>query len=158
MICFPGETTLTRLCLLVLWSGLIASSLLAQESKEYLHQRLTSEETRRAERVSQLSSTQSPGQEGFDVTYYKLDLRLLLNPNSLRGSVTMVARSLVNNLSSITLDLMSAMTVDSVYAGGIRVFGVNQQPSLVSINLDRGYSIGQFLTVVVYYHCVPGSS
>ncbi|MDP2885006.1 MAG: M1 family aminopeptidase [Ignavibacteria bacterium] len=147
-----------NIILLVLCSALMTSSLLAQESKEYLQQRLTSEETRRAERVSRLSSTQSPGQEGFDVTYYKLDLKLLLNPNSLRGSVTMVARSLVDNLASITLDLMNAMSVDSVYAGGIRVFSVNQQPTLVIINLDRSYSIGQLLTVVVYYHGVPGSS
>lgn len=147
-----------NIILLVLCSALMASSLLAQESKEYLQQRLTSEETRRAERVSQLSSTQSPGQEGFDVTYYKLDLKLMLNPNNVRGSVTMVARSLVDNLASITLDLMNAMTVDSVYAGGIRIFDVSQQPSLVSINLDRSYSIGQLLTVVVYYHGVPRSS
>ena len=153
----PGKTMLTRVYFLALCFALIANSLLAQESKEYLHQCLTSEETRRAERVSQVSSTQSPGQEGFDVTYYKLDLKLLLSSAGVRGSVTMVARSLVNNLASITLDLMSSMTIDSVYAGGIRVPRA-QQPSLVTINLDRSYSIGQLLTVVVYYHGVPGSS
>jgi aminopeptidase N len=154
----PGTTTLTRVYLLFVCLALMSNSLLGQESKEYLQQRLVSEESRRAERVSQLSSAQSPGQEGFDVTYYKLDLKLLVNPSNLRGSVTMVAKSLVNNLASITLDLMNSMTVDSVYSGGIRVFSVIQQPSLVSINLDRGYSIGQLLTVVVYYHGVPGSS
>jgi aminopeptidase N len=103
------------------------------------------------------SSRLSPGQEGYDAIYYKLDLMLTVNPNRLRGSVRMDARALVNNVSSITLDLMSRMIVDSVLVGGSKV-SATQQPTLMTIALDRAYQMGERFTVVVYYNGVPGSS
>jgi aminopeptidase N len=149
---------MSRILLFVFGQALLASVVLAQDSKEFLQSRFISAEARHLQRTSQVSSTQSPGQEGFDVTYYKLNLRLSVSPNNLGGSVTMVAKALVNGLSFITLDLMNTMTVDSVTSGGVRITNVMQQPSLVSIALDRAYSPGEFFTVVVSYHGVPGSS
>ncbi len=147
-----------RLLLLVFGYVLLTGDLFAQESKEYLQSRLVAAEAHQLQRTAQLSSMQSPGQEGFDVTYYKLNLKLSLNPNNLGGSVTMVAKAIVNNLTLITLDLMDALKVDSVLSGGVRIANVTQQPALISIPLDRPYNVGEFFTVVVYYHGVPGSS
>ncbi|MCX6133793.1 MAG: M1 family aminopeptidase [Ignavibacteriales bacterium] len=129
-----------------------------QERKEYRRQEFESQETLRAEQLSKLSSTLTPGQEGFDVTYYKLDLKLRTSPGDVSGAVTMVARSLTSSLSSVTLDLMSTMKVDSVIAGGTRVTGFDQQTSFVNIPLNRGYGAGEYFTTTVYYHGVPGSS
>lgn len=114
-------------------------------------------ELQRYSRLSQLAKEVSLGQEGFDVTYYKLDLRLTTSPNGLRGSVTMIATSIVDNLTSVTLDLMNTMVVDSVTLGGARV-SATQQTSIINISLNRSYNRGEKFTVIVFYHGVPKSS
>ncbi len=131
--------------------------LLAQEPESYLKGQFRAQEARRFQKLAEQSSTLSPGQEGFDVKYYKLDLKINAIAQGLDGSVTMLAKSLVNNLNAITLDFADPMKVDSVYSGGMRVQNVTQQASLVSIGLDRGYSIGDLFIVIVYYHGSPVS-
>ncbi|MGA3243272.1 MAG: M1 family aminopeptidase [Bacteroidota bacterium] len=132
----------------------------SQESESFLRRQLESKESLASARLAKISDVLTPGQEGFDVTYYKLDLNLMVAPPNLIGAVTMVAKSIVNNLSTITLDLMSAMRVDSVSVGGTRPAGFVQlaSSSFFTISLDRGYSAGEYFTVKVYYHGVPGSS
>ena len=129
----------------------------AQESATFRKSELVRGEASSAARLMRSSSTLSPGQEGFDAVYYKLDLKLSLNPNRLGGSVRMDARSLVSNLTTIALDLMSAMSVDSVTVGGSKV-NVTQQPALVNISLNRPYQIGERFTVIIYYSGLPGST
>ncbi|MBI3789131.1 MAG: hypothetical protein HY276_12855, partial [Ignavibacteriales bacterium] len=118
----------------------------AQENPFCEESKLQRSELQRYSRLSKLTSEVSLGQEGFDVTYYKLDLRLATSPNGLRGSVTTIATSLLDNLSSITLDLMNAMVVDSVLVGGVRTF-VTQQTSTINISLNRHYNRGEKFTV-----------
>lgn len=129
----------------------------AQENPFYEENKLQRSELQRYSRLSQLTADVSLSQEGFDVTYYKLDLRLTTSPNGLSGSVTTIATSIVDNLTSITLDLMNAMVVDSVLAGGTRVTAT-RQTSTINISLNRSYNRGEKFTVIVYYHGVPGSS
>lgn len=131
--------------------------LLAQRNSVYEENKFQRTELQRYSRLSQLAKELSLGQEGFDVTYYKLDLRLIISPNGLRGSVTIIATSIVDNLASMTLDLMNTMVVDSVQAGGARV-SVTQQTSTINISLNRSYNKGEKFTAIVYYHGVPGSS
>jgi aminopeptidase N len=147
-----------RLISLALCLALMANVARSQESIDFVRQQLESKESLRAERLSKISSILTPGQEGFDVAYYKLDLNLKVAPPNLIGAVTMVAKSLVNNLSFVTLDLMSTMRVDSAFAGGARAAGIVQYTSFFIIPLDRDYAAGEYFTVKVYYHGVPGSS
>jgi aminopeptidase N len=93
----------------------------------------------------------------IDVTYYKLNISITTSPNYLRGVVTMKARSIVGNLTSVTLDLMNPMTVDSVKTGNTRLL-FTQQPTTVTITLDRSYGNGELVTMDIYYRGVPGSS
>jgi len=129
----------------------------AQESEEYQLKGMRMAEAQRYASLAKLSDRVTPGEEGYDATYYKLDLRISAVPQNLTGSVTMVATCTVDTLSSISLDLMNSMTVDSVLVGGSRASG-SQQPSSVSIKLDRAYSRGELITTTLYYHGVPGSS
>jgi hypothetical protein len=69
----------------------------------------------------------------------------------------MHALSKVSNLSTITLDLMSSMIVDSVKSDGVTAAFV-QNPTTVDITLDRTYTAGELITVYVFYQGVPGSS
>ncbi|MEK9137218.1 MAG: M1 family aminopeptidase, partial [Bacteroidota bacterium] len=93
----------------------------------------------------------------INITYYKLDLTITSSPNYLRGIVTVKALSTVNGLSSITLDLMNALTVDSVKMAGARVQFV-QHPTTVSIELNRSYGYGEMVVLDVYYRGVPVST
>ena len=143
--------------LLVLGLLLTAQQLSAQESESYLKGEFRAQEARRFHTLAKQTEVLTPGQEGFDVTYYKLDLKLTVNPNYLSGSVKMVAKVLNNNLASITLDLMSAMTVDSVLDGSNRVV-FTRQPSTLNITLSRLCQRNDTLSVTVFYRGVPGSS
>lgn len=129
----------------------------AQESEEFQLKQLRLSEAQRYTTLARASQRATPGQEGFDVTYYKLDLCLSTSPNNLTGSVTMVARCIVDNLASITLDLMNSLRVDSVLVGGTPV-SVAQQPASFIVSLNRTYTRGETITAVIYYHGVPGSS
>ena len=149
--------TVIKRMILTLGLLLIVQLLPAQESESYLKGQLRAREARRFQRLTEQSSTLTPGEEGFDVTYYKLDLNLTAKPDYLRGSVTMMAKVLNDNLASVTLDFMRTMTVDSVIVGGTSVsFG--QQTSMVIITLNRPYARNEMLNVRVVYHGIPGSS
>jgi aminopeptidase N len=135
----------------------VAQFLLAQESESYLKGQFRAQEARRFQKLTEQAGLLTPGQEGFDVTYYKLDLNLTTSPAYLSGSVLMVAKVLTSNLTTVTLDLMRAMTVDSVVVEGSRMI-ISQQPSTLAISLNRPYAKNEPLSVKVYYRGVPGSS
>ncbi|MFI5251698.1 MAG: M1 family aminopeptidase [Bacteroidota bacterium] len=96
-------------------------------------------------------------EDRIDVKYYRLDIQITTSPQYLEGSVLMTAQNLVDNLTSITLDLMQAMTVDSVKVGGTLV-SFTQHPSNFDIQLDRTYNHGEAMTMETFYQGHPGSS
>ena len=95
--------------------------------------------------------------ERFDVTYYKLNLRITTSPQYLRGSVMIKAISRVNGLATMTLDLMSSMIIDSVKIGSAAA-GVVQNPSSFDVTLNRSYNSGEIITLEIFYQGTPGSS
>ncbi len=100
-----------------------------------------------------LASAASPE---IDVTYYFLNLTVSTSPaaNLLSGDVLIKAFNRSDSLSSIVLDLMKTMTVDSVTVGGSRT-SFSQQPQTLTIALDRTYHRDEIIAVRVIYHGVP---
>ena len=85
----------------------------------------------------------------FDVTYYRLALEIFTQSNSLKGKVT-IAGICRDSTRALTLDLMNRMHVDSVLVGGQpRPFMQNIE--WFDISLPRLYSIGEILSVDIYY-------
>ena len=117
---------------------------------------LLKSEARRYERLKE-AMARPVSDLNIDAKYYKLNLTITTSPNYLRGIVTMKATSRVPNLASVTLDLMNPLTVDSVKTGSTRLT-FTQQPTTLTITLDRNYSSGELVTVDIYYRGVPGSS
>ena len=95
---------------------------------------------------------------GVDVTYYKLDLRVFLSPESISGNVTIKAISLVDTLTALTVDLATAMVVDSVCISSFRVAFVRHLNPFLTITLDRRYRTGEMVTVEISYHGFPSST
>ncbi len=98
-----------------------------------------------------------PGDQTIDVTYYKLDLNISYSPQQISGAVTIDARSLQDNLTTVFYDLQNALTVDSIVAPSGRL-NFTHSNAKINLTLDRAYNIGELFEVTVYYHGVPGSS
>ncbi len=96
-------------------------------------------------------------EDRIDVTYYLIKLRITTSPAYLQGDVLMKATSVINGLSSITLDLMNPLSIDSVLVGGSKVV-FSQSSSSFDVTLDRAYNQGELFSVEVFYQGVPGSS
>jgi len=98
---------------------------------------------------------EAPASEpNIDVKYYKLNLSVFPLSSSLQGVVTMKALSRINNLVSVTLDLYSTMTIDSVKAGNT-FLQFSRQTATVTVSLDRGYAQGELLSMNIYYRGAP---
>lgn len=100
------------------------------------------------------SQRPSLARDDIDVTYYRLALTITTSPNYVRGCVTVKAVSKVDQLSNITLDLMNAMTVDSVKVGNNPAQFI-QHPTAVSIELNRSYGVGEMAVLDVFYRGTP---
>lgn len=100
-----------------------------------------------------------PADVRYDVTYYRLDLKITAypNPNYLRGTVLMKAASLQDNLTEISVDLRNTMTVDSVKVGGVSC-AFTQFTLYFNITLDHTYMNGEMIEVEMYYRGLPSTS
>lgn len=94
-------------------------------------------------------------QTDYDVKYWELDIDVTdIGGQQVWGVVTMTSEAVVGNLTSIDYDYHYAMEVDSVKMSGSNVV-FNHHSSILTITLDRAYSIGEQFTTVVYYHGHP---
>jgi len=96
-----------------------------------------------------------PGDTKIDAKFYKLNLTFQEYPaNFINGIVTMVAESRVNNLTSISLDLKSNLTVSSIVCNGIPLL-FSQANDKINITLDKAYTIGMQFTLDITYSGSP---
>jgi len=90
----------------------------------------------------------------FDVTYYRLDLNVLTQPNYLKGKVTISGICRKDSACYLTLDLVNQMQIDSVVVNGERSIFVQNKNSFV-ITLDLSYVFLENLSIDIYYGGIP---
>ena len=133
----------------------VASFAQVQETDE--ERKLQESEGRRSLALLHAVGELASGSRSYDVTYYKLDLRIDANPELVSGAVTLRALSRSDSLDEITLDLLNSMTVDSVVVDGApRPF--LQSPQTFDIDLGQARPSGTAFMATVYYHGVPMTS
>jgi len=93
----------------------------------------------------------------YDVTYYRLEVRVSTPVPYIRGRVTVAARVLQDSLSSLIFDLTRPMQVDSVTIGQARLV-FSQASAFVLVTLDRPYRAGENVTLTVAYEGLPAST
>ena len=93
----------------------------------------------------------------IDVSYYKLNLNVTYTPKNIKGEVTINAKSKVTALDQVTIDLQNALTTDSIKIGNKKLTFLHQSNQIL-IKLDKIYAENQLVSLVIYYHGVPGSS
>jgi aminopeptidase N len=89
----------------------------------------------------------------FDVTYYRLAVHIFTQSNFLAGNVT-IAGLCRESANILTLDLVNQMHLDSVLING-QMSPFVQQDRWFDITLGRTCSIGEILTVDIYYNGTP---
>ena len=109
------------------------------------------------EKLNKVAEVNYPGDDRFDVTYYKLDVTLDYPAKKISGAVTIKAKSLAQNLTTMFLDLQSHFTVDSVKANNNKI-AFSLSNNKLTLTLDKDYNTGDEIDVVVFYKGTPGSS
>ncbi|AFK04496.1 Peptidase M1 membrane alanine aminopeptidase [Emticicia oligotrophica DSM 17448] len=97
-----------------------------------------------------------PGDDKIDVTYYKLNLNISHAQQYLKGEAT-IGFKLKLASNTCFLDLRSPLRVDSVKLDGKRI-SFTQETSKVNLTFDKTYSVGQALSVIVFYQGKPNTS
>jgi aminopeptidase N len=90
---------------------------------------------------------------GWHVTWYHLQLRIEPATKAVQGSVTIRAVSPSTITASVTLQLDSALAVDSVIANGTRA-GVTRSGGDMIVSVPQHLRAGAVATFMVHYHGV----
>ena len=133
--------------------SLFATSIFAQDGAEEC--RLS--KIRQFNSLMKASKVNYPGDENYDVKYYKLDIAADYNTQTISGNVTCKAKMIQNGISQIYYDLTSPLTVDSVLLNGAPT-KFSRGTNTLFIELNSNFNIGDQFTTIVYYHGTPNSS
>lgn len=126
-------------------------------AQEYYKSHIKSE-MKRGEKSLRLNKIQYPGDDRFDVTYYKLDITIAsIAKKKISGNVVVNGKSLADSLLSIYLDLQSVLKVDSVLGKNGKL-GFSHSENKLHINFDSVINLGGEFSITVYYGGTPGSS
>lgn len=91
-------------------------------------------------------------QNEVDAVYYKLELEIQFNPDSLIGKVTGRFKSKTNNLQTLELDFADNMVVSTV-SGPVSSY--EHSGKKLTIHLSQSYSAGEYFEVTVIYSGLP---
>ncbi len=97
-----------------------------------------------------LAKVNYPGDSNYDVNYYKLDLTIDYANTRIIGEVTIKANSVVNDLSSVFVDLKDYMVISEIKTGS-QSLSFQQNNNIVTIDLDKSYNEGEEFEIVINY-------
>lgn len=89
----------------------------------------------------------------YDVTYYGLHLNIDIPAESIDGYTTVTVTAEEEGMSHLTLELEDLTVDDVIHNGGSVPF--THSGGVLDINLGTSYSIGESISVNVYYHGSP---
>ncbi len=110
-----------------------------------------------SDKVLELKKINYPGDQTIDVTYYKLDISISNSPKNISGTITVRAKSLMDNLTALYLDLSDPLFVASVTLGSESLNFTHGNSKLV-IMLNTAFNTGEEFQIEVTYFGTPGSS
>jgi aminopeptidase N len=87
----------------------------------------------------------------YDVSFYKLDIRLENNSREVGGAVRIKARALSGGLDSLAFELFSTFTIDSVVVDGRRSPGLRRAAGDVTAALPQAVAPNTFFNALIYY-------
>ncbi len=97
-----------------------------------------------------------PGDDKIDVTYYKLNLNISFTDRSIKGETTINFKA-KSTTSTCFFDLRNALKVDSIKLG-TKKLAFMQETEKVNVILDKQYTEGQAVSVIVFYQGKPNGA
>ncbi len=108
-------------------------------------------------RLQKFADFDYPGDQKYDVKYYKLDITVNHTSQTISGIVTCKAQIVEAGVTEIYYDLTNPLIADSVFVNGILALFTRGSNTL-NISLGSTLNQGDVFTTIVYYHGTPGSS
>lgn len=102
--------------------------------------------------VKTASMNKTLSQNQFDAQYYKIEMQIKYNPNSILATVTGCFTSLVEDLSSIILDFDETLVIEHI--GGDAI-SYNHEGLELTLNLNRSYHRHEKFSVEISYFGKP---
>ncbi len=112
------------------------------------------EAPRRAQWLTSLRKTSGPDTSGFDALYYDLNLNISTSPQNLTGTVFGRFRSTKNGLATVKLDFDKSPNWQNFSVTG-NAASWTHAGSVLGVQLDRVYNIGETFELTVQYSGVP---
>ena len=138
--------------LLILVLVLTNSLIIGQHIEE---SKITCSHAANANLFSLNKGTLSQSQAEYDVSYYDIDLIVYPEQQAITGTVGITAKSLVDDLSYIEIDLSGHMNVNSVTAQNVPFISFVHEDNLVKFNLPNTVGNDQEFTIIIHYQGQP---
>ncbi len=104
-----------------------------------------------------MAPTKILSQTDYDVTFYRIELKVDVPTTKIYGNVKMAAKSLVNGLDTVDVDFDATLTIDSIYTDDGTLLGYSFAGYRVTIQLDHPYDQDSLFSFYIRYHGTPTS-
>jgi len=141
----------SKLTLIILSYLFIASSILPQDLEN-----MTPDDFYEFERQNWVDKiifeSDNSSDSTFDVNHYEINLDIPLSSSFITGNVKCNFTASIANLSSVSLQLSSSFTIDSVSGNVLQYIFAND---IINITLDKTYNTGEEISITIYYSGIP---
>lgn len=134
---------------LIIISLIVSMNLVSQKSEALLKQYHYEYETFKEFIIK---NSQYKGDTTIDIKFYHIDIEIGISSPWIGGNVLTRFEPNSDGLSSLYLDLNSALQVDSISAP---CESFDQLGDAIYITLDNDYNVGDLIDITIYYHGVP---
>lgn len=93
----------------------------------------------------------NPLLDNYDVKFYKIDINATNTTKAISGNGTVNAVVVGNPMSTLVLELINSLTVDSVFVNNVNLIFSHANDE-ITVNLPSAIPVGDSFSVVVYYH------
>jgi aminopeptidase N len=127
-------------------------------SQQPLREELTCSNAKTAFTAAKLFERMRGNQRDFDVKFYDLKLQIIVRDEHIAGSVGVVFTALINDLSSVDLDLSNGLTVHRTTTKNDLLLAHSHNNNLLSITLESSMDMGETREVIIHYSGQPSRS
>lgn len=153
----PRRLNFRFLSVVAAGAWILAASTASGQSLDPVEVGLSLHEARRYQVWAEAMASGPTAGQGMDVTFYSLELNLTGPRGMLSGSVTTEAFVVGGPTTAVTLDLASAITVDSVRMNGA-LLAFSRAIHVLTVTFPRSYAAGERVGWTVFYRGTPAAT
>ncbi len=98
-----------------------------------------------------IPKSNNPLLDNYDVVFYKIDLNATNTNKIISGCGTIKARVTGSPMTTLVMDLINSLTIDSVKVDGV-IYSSTHTNDEIQVTLSSAIPVDTYFTVEVYYH------